>query len=256
MRTQTWSPAQYLKFETERTRPARDLLAQIAVSDPGRVVDVGCGPGNSTALLAGRWPDAEIVGFDTSETMLAESRSRLPSARFEYGDAATWLPQPGTGVVFANAVYQWIDGHIGHFARIVEALESGAVLAVQMPDNLMQPMHVISREVAARPRFAAVLTGVARDPLPPVAAYYDVLSARARRVDIWHTIYQHVMPDVGAIVEWVKGTGLGPFLQRLDAGEQAAFLEQYAAEVEAAYRPAADGRVLMAFPRLFLIAER
>jgi trans-aconitate 2-methyltransferase len=256
MRTQTWSPAQYLKFEDERTRPARDLLAQVRQDAPRGVVDIGCGPGNSTALLAARWPGADVMGIDTSDAMLAEARARLPDARFEPGDAASWLPGAGVDVVFANAVYQWVPDHLHQLARVAAQLEAGAVLAVQMPDNLMQPMHVLMRAVAARAPFAAKLAGAARDPLPPVAAYYEALTPHARRVDIWHTVYNHAMADAAAIVEWIKATGLGPFLQRLDAAEKEAFLALYSAEIARAYPPAADGRVLMAFPRLFIIAER
>jgi trans-aconitate 2-methyltransferase len=253
---QAWSPSVYLKFENERTRPARDLLAQVPVAAPRRVVDVGCGPGNSTELLSARWPDAEIVGFDSSEAMLAEARKRLPSATFVHADASTWLPEPGTDVVFANAVYQWIPQHIESFARVLQSLESGAVLAVQMPDNLMQPMHVLMREVAANAPFAAKLEGAARAPLPPVGTYYDALAPCARRIDIWHAIYVHVLGGPADIVEWVKGTGLNPFLQRLDATEQEAFLATYLEAVTVAYPRQADGKVLMPFNRLFLVAER
>jgi trans-aconitate 2-methyltransferase len=251
-----WSPGQYLKFEDERTRPGRDLLAQVRHDAPGRVVDAGCGPGNSTALLAERWPDADIVGFDTSETMLAEARKRLPKARFKQADATVWLPEVKTGVVFANAIYQWIPNHLQQFARILDRLEPDGVLAVQMPDNLMEPLHVLMREIASRPAFRKKLAGAPRGPLPKVEAYYDVLTAHARRVDIWHTVYNHVMADASAIVEWIRGTGLNPFLQRLDAAEQEAFLAAYMAEIEAAYPRSADGKVLMSFPRLFIIAER
>ena len=159
------------------------------------MVDVGCGPGNSTELLTARWPEADVLGLDTSETMLAEARKRLPGA------VRAAMPRPGcpsgTGVVFANAVYQWIPRHKQQFARIVESAEPGAVLAVQMPDNLMQPLHVLMREVAARPAFAKKLAGAPRGPLPKVGAYYDALAPHARRVDIWHTVYNHVMDDAG-----------------------------------------------------------
>lgn len=251
-----WNPGQYLKFEDERTRPARDLLAQVPVEAPRLVVDVGCGPGNSTELLATRWPAARLVGLDTSETMLEAARKRLPAARFERADATTWVPEPGTDVVFANATYQWIPEHVPQLARVLSHLESGAVLAVQMPDNLMQPMHVLMRAVAGAMPFAAKLAGAARAPLPPVGVYYDALSPHAARIDIWHTIYNHVMADAAAIVEWIKGTGLNPFLQRLDADEQQVFLAAYLAEIERAYPPAADGRTLMNFSRLFIVAER
>lgn len=251
-----WSPAQYLKFEDERTRSARDLLAQVPHQAPRKVVDVGCGPGNSTELLVERWPHAEVMGFDTSESMLAEARKRLPKARFEQADASAWLPSPGTEVVFANAVYQWIPGHLQQFARIVERLDQGGVLAVQMPDNLMEPLHVLMREVAARPQFLKKLAGAPRGPLPKVSAYYDALIPYARRVDVWHIVYNHVMSGPSAIVDWIGGTGLTPFLQRLEPPEQREFLAAYTAEIEKAYPRAADGKILMAFPRLFIIAER
>jgi trans-aconitate 2-methyltransferase len=255
-RSVTWSPAQYLKFEDERTRSARDLLAQVPHQAPRKVVDVGCGPGNSTELLIERWPDADIMGFDLSETMLAEARKRLPKARFEQADASVWLPPPDTEVVFANAVYQWIPGHLQQFARIVEHLDVGGVLAVQMPDNLMDTLHVLMREVAARPAFLKKLAGAPRGPLPKVGAYYEALTPHARRVDVWHIVYNHVMSGPAAIVEWIRGTGLNPFLQRLEPPEQEAFLAAYTAEIEKAYPRSADGKVLMAFPRLFIVAER
>jgi len=256
MKTDTWSPAAYLKFEDERTRPAQDLLARVANERPHLVVDVGCGPGNSTQLLVARFPGAEIVGFDTSQAMLAEARQRVPSARFEFADAASWAPDPGTGVVFANAVYQWIPDHLDVLPRVLERLEPGGTLAVQMPDNLMEPLHVLMRDVAASGPWAAKLADAARAPLPPVRAYYDALAPHARRLDIWHTIYNHVMPNAAAIVEWVKSTGLGPFLARLDETEKPDFLAAYGKAIETAYPPAADGNVLMRFPRLFIVAER
>lgn len=251
-----WSPSVYLKFEDERTRPARDLLAQVRLVDPRRVVDVGCGPGNSTELLVADFPDSDILGFDTSEAMLTEARQRVPTARFEVADAATWLPAPGTDLVFANAVYQWIPDHLRVLPRVLERLAPDGMLAVQMPDNLMDNMHVLMREVAAGGSWAAKLADAARAPLPKAAAYYDALAPHASRVDIWHSIYNHVLPSAAAIVEWVKGTGLNPFLARLDASEQTEFLAAYLAAIENAYKPAADGKVLMRFSRLFIIAER
>lgn len=256
MSTQAWSPDLYLKFEDERTRPARDLLAQVPLTNPRMVVDMGCGPGNSTALLAARWPDAALVGLDNSDAMLEAAATRVPIARFATADAASWLPEPGTDVVFANAVYQWVPGHMELFPWIVESLEPQGILAVQMPDNLMQPMHLLMREVAARVPFAEKLAGAARAPLPPVSAYYDALAGSSRRLDIWHTIYNHVLPDAAAIVEWVRGTGLGPFLMPLNEEERASFLGAYTEAIEQVYPPAADGKVLMSFSRLFIIAQR
>lgn len=251
-----WSPATYLKFEDERTRPARDLLAQVPLATPAQVVDMGCGPGNSTELLVARWPSAQVVGLDNSPNMLAEAQRRVPGARFATADAATWVPEPGTDLVFANAIYQWVPAHIEVFPRILAALPEGGVLAVQMPDNMAEPSHVLMREVAASGPWAERLAGAARLPLPPVKTYYDRLKPFARRVEIWHTAYNHMLENPAAIVEWVRGTGLRPFIDPLAPDDRAAFLSAYLERIAAAYPPTVEGKVILRFPRLFIVAVR
>ena len=251
-----WSAAQYLLYADERTRPARDLLAQISVDDAQRVVDIGCGPGNSTELLIARWPHAEVSGFDTSPAMLADARKRLPNVEFFEADAGTWMPDGDVDVVFANAIFQWLPDHQQFLARILSGMKPGAVLAVQMPDNLAEPTHRLMSETARAMPFAAKLIDAARVPLPPVSSYYDALTACGASVDIWHTIYNHPMKDAAAIVEWVKSTGLRPFLAPLDDAEQAQFLQAYQTAIDAAYPPTADGTRLLRFPRLFIVARK
>lgn len=249
-----WSPTQYLKFADERTRAARDLLAQVPLPAPKRVADIGCGPGNSTELLAGRWPDAAVVGFDTSPDMIAEARRRLPGAAFDVADVRHWQPAGKVDVIFANAVLQWLPDHAAVMLRLMDCLAPGGVLAVQMPDNVAEPSHRLMRETAESLPFAKKLAGAARPPLPPAVFYYDLLKPKAARVDVWHTIYNHPMADAGAIVEWVKGTGLKPFVDPLSPGERALFLSRYREGIEAAYPGSPEGSMLLRFPRLFLVA--
>jgi trans-aconitate 2-methyltransferase len=251
-----WSAAQYLKFEDERTRPARDLLAQVPLENPKRVVDIGCGPGNSTELLAARWPDANVTGIDTSPDMLAKARARLPGVGFFHADAADWVPDAPADVIFANAVFQWLPEHPAVLSRLMDRLAPGGVLAVQMPDNLTEASHRTMRETAAAMPFKDMLEGAARGPLPPVGFYYDLLIGKSARLDIWHTMYNHPLAGAEAIVEWLKSTGLKPFLDPLDEAARETFLADYLARLREAYPPRKDGKVLLCFPRLFIVATR
>ena len=253
-----WSAQQYLKFEDERTRPSRDLLAQIPIADARRVVDIGCGPGNSTELLVKRWPQAEVTGIDTSADMLRQARERLPKQKFVEANISHWAPPEKTDVLFANAIFQWVPGHLKQLQRLLGALPSGGVLAVQMPDNLDEPVHVLLREIAKTGPWREQLADKSRmrDALPTPGGYYDALRPLCMRLDIWHTIYNHVLDDAAAVVEWVKGTGLRPFLDPLEAPERKQYLAEYTARITTAYPPQQDGKVLLKFPRLFIVAVR
>ncbi len=251
-----WSPETYLKFEDERTRPARDLLNAVPLAVPSFVVDIGCGPGNSTELLVERFPRARHLGYDTSPAMLAKARARLPGTVFLQADAGSFRPDTPPDLMFANAVFQWLPAHLDLFVRLMEDLAPGGVLAVQMPDNIAEPSHALMREVAASGRWAEKLRSAAREPLPPVRRYYEALKPHCRRLDIWHTIYNHPLADAAAVVEWVRSTGLKPFLDPLDDGERAGFLAAYTARVAEAYPPLQGGGVLLRFPRLFIVATR
>jgi trans-aconitate 2-methyltransferase len=253
-----WDATLYLKYEDERTRPARDLLAQVPIAEASLAFDLGCGPGNSTKLLAARFSQAEIIGIDSSAEMLERARQALPNVSFEMANLATWRPERPADLIFANAVFQWVPDHLRVLRELVEALPSGGILAVQMPDNVAEPAHVLMRETAEDRAWTEKLAAAegTREIVRTPAVYYDGLRPFCRHVDIWHTIYYHVLADAPAIVEWMMGTGLRPYLGLLGERERRDFLTAYTARIDAAYPPLADGRVVLPFPRLFLVAVR
>ena len=253
-----WNPELYLRFEAERTRPAIELLSRIDISNPSVVTDLGCGPGNSAALLARRWPDASVVGVDSSLAMLEKARNLLPSCRFDAADIASWTADKPCDVIFANASLQWVPHHEKLIPRLVSQLAGNGVLAVQMPDNLDEPSHVLMREVAAGSWKEKIGdTSTVRTRLLSADRYYDLLVASGcRRVDMWKTVYFHVMPATESIVEWLKSTGLRPFLEPLNEQEKRDFLWQYLKKLRKAYPERRDGNVLLPFPRFFFVATR
>jgi trans-aconitate 2-methyltransferase len=253
-----WSPTQYLKFEDERSRPARDLLAQVPLGEARRVVDIGCGPGNSTELLAERFPEAELLGLDSSPEMLVAARKRLPRAKFVEADIGKWSPQEPVDLVFANAVFQWVPDHLEVLRRLFAGQAPGGVLAIQVPDNFTEPSHTAMAEAAKSTPWADRLAAAAgvRDVIPAPAAYYDRLKPLAARVDVWHTFYNHPLAGPGAIVEMLRSTGLRPYLELLGHDEQQEFLKDYERRIAVAFPPLVDGKVLLRFPRLFLVAVR
>lgn len=260
-----WNPALYLRFASERTRPAAELLARVPLNPAQvrHVVDLGCGPGNSTELLVSRFVDARVMGIDNSDAMLEAARKQLPQATFVAADMAAWAPAAGQApdLIYANASLQWVGAHAQLIPRLFAQLAPGGVLAIQMPDNRQEPSHRLMRELAQLPEFVAHIGGAAatRTDILPIGAYYDLLAtpqAHAASVDVWHTVYQHPMESPAAIVQWLRSTGLKPFVEGLPAALQPDFLAEYERRVDAAYPVRADGQRLLAFPRLFLVAQR
>jgi len=221
-----WNPELYRRFEDERTRPARELLARVTLTDAARVYDLGCGPGNSTELLVERFPGAKVVGTDNAEAMLASARKRLPACAFELSDIAQWQPADPPDLIYANAALQWVADHETLIPRLFKALAPGGVLAIQMPDNRDEPTHRLMREVASLDPWASCIGNAAaiRTTLLALNAYYDLLAAEAAEVDVWRTAYQHPMDTPAAIVEWVRSTGLRPFIDPLSPEYRDGFL--------------------------------
>jgi trans-aconitate 2-methyltransferase len=249
-----WDPARYLAYADERGRPFLDLLARVRASRPRRVVDLGCGPATLTALLAERWPEAEVVGVDSSPEMVAAAAA-VPGVRVELGDLRDWHPDEPVDVLVSNATLQWVPGHLDLLPRLVAALAPGGEVAVQVPGNFDEPSHALRRELAAEPRFAPFLAGV---PVP-ASSGPEVWLARLQdlgcEVDAWETTYLHVLNGEDPVFGWVSGTGARPTLQALPDGLREEFEAELRRRLRAAYPPGPHGTVLR-FRRVFAVARR
>jgi trans-aconitate 2-methyltransferase len=249
----TWDEKQYAKFLDARTRPSRELLGRVPLEAAKRVVDLGCGPGNSTQLLWERWPNAKVTGVDSSAEMLRSARELAPNIEWVQSDLRAYRPEGPIDVLFANAVFQWLPDHERLLIDLLGWLAPGGAFAFQMPYNANEPTHRWMRELSGP--WSEKLMSVKRDaPVETPAFYYDVLAPRAKSVDIWQTRYEQVMPDAKAIVEWVKGTGLRPYLEALEGEEREAYLKGYLEAVDGSYPVRKDGQRLFPFPRLFVVA--
>ena len=252
-----WDPSQYLKFADSRTRPAAELLARVQLDSPSRIVDLGCGPGNSTELLAQRWPGASIRGVDNSMDMLTAAQKAHPDWVWEASDIASWVPREPLDLIFSNAALHWVSHHDSLLPSLMNQLSKGGVLAIQMPRNFQAPAHRMIRQIAEDGPWQGILAGVDEwnPPLEP-AGYYAILTPHSRAIDIWETEYVQVMDSAAAIAEWIKGSTLRPFLDRLSEDQQSQFLARYTEALEVAYPLQADGRVLFPFKRIFIVAKR
>ncbi len=254
----TWNPHQYLKFDDERTRPCRDLVARIRLKDPKRIIDLGCGPGNSTQVLAGNWPTAEITGLDSSEQMIRNASEKHPSQKWEIGNIHDWSAKQPYDLVFSNAAYQWVPDHAQLMPRLIRQVAPGGIFAFQVPANINAPSHELMRSMAASAAWKSRFPEKIREWYAHgLSFYYDVLVEQASHLDLWTTEYFHILEGPEAIVEWYKGTGLRPFLDHLpDEADRQAFLADYLSVVEQAFPRRQDGHVLFPFQRLFVIATR
>ncbi len=254
-----WDPQQYGRYADERGRPFRDLLAQVGAADPRHVVDLGCGPGNLTALLAQRWPSARAEGLDSSPDMVATARNatRDTAIHFEVGDVRAWEPAADVDVVVTNAVLQWVPGHRELVLRWADALPAGGWLALQVPGNFDAPAHELLRQLSESPRWRDRLSGVPRlaDAVLTPRQYAATLAAAGLVPDVWETTYLHRLTGDDAVLEWMRGTGLRPLLAALPEAEVPAFEAEYRALLRAAY-PVEDGVATYEFRRVFAVGHR
>lgn len=252
-----WDPRQYLRFAGHRLRPAVDLLSRIDLSDPKRVVDLGCGAGNVTALLRDRWPAAAVTGVDDSAEMLARAREAAPEVDWVEADIAAWTPAAPPDLIYSNAALHWLGGHDTLFPRLLGSVAEGGALAVQMPRNFGAPSHTLMADAArAGPWRATLEPLLGPSPVAEPAFYFDLLAPEAVALDIWETEYLHVLEGDDPVAEWTKGTWLRPLLDALDGPDRSAFEADYRDRLHHAYPRRADGRTLFPFRRLFLVATR
>lgn len=246
-----WDPGPYHRFAAERSRPFGELLARVHTDHPAYVVDLGCGSGELTAVLAQRWPAAEVEGVDSSAAMLAEAVHR-PGLRFTEADLAIWRPERPPDVVVSSAALQWVEGHEQVLRELAATLAPEGWLAVQVPVNFDAPSHRLLREIAGRWRPDLALR---RAPVLDPIGYADLFTELGLQVDAWETTYLQLLSGPDPVLEWVKGTALRPVLAALPAADQPGFLAEYGAALRSAYPTTARG-TYFPFRRIFAVAQR
>lgn len=252
-----WDPSQYLKFAGERLRPAIDLLQRIPAEAPDTVVDLGCGAGNLAPMFLQRWPTCRLLGVDGSPEMLAKARADHPQAKFEQADVGAWKPQAPVDVLYSNATLHWLDEHEKLFPRLLESVKPGGWLAVQMPRNFEAASHTACTETIEQgPWRSKLFPHLRRKPTQAPEFYWNVLKDKTAALDIWECEYLQVLKGENPVAEFVKGSWLKQFLDRLQEPEKSAFESDYRSRVIKQYKKEADGSTLFPFRRLFIVARR
>ncbi len=255
MGAHSWDPDRYLAYADERARPFVDLVGRIAATDPRRVVDLGCGPGNLTRMLAERWPAADVHGLDSSAEMVARAKSPGSGGiRYDVADLRGWWAAEPVDVLLSNATLQWVPGHLDLLPRLVAQVAPGGWFAFQVPGNFDEPSHRLLQELGADDRFADHLRDIARPAAHGPQTYLESLCDLGCRVDAWETTYLHVLSGEDPVFAWISGTGARPALQALPGDLRPTFEEEYKQLLRDAYPPGPHGTVLP-FRRVFVVAQ-
>lgn len=251
----TWDPERYLTYADERGRPFVDLVSRLDVAEPLRVVDLGCGPGRLTRILRDRWPEAEVVGLDSSPEMIERANAEhIAGVRFELADLREWTPPEPVDVLISNATLQWVPGHLGLLPDLVDHVAEGGWLAFQVPGNFAEPSHVLLHQLGADQRFSPYLQGIARPDGHGPADYLEALLDLRCRADAWETTYLHVLHGEDPVFTWISGTGARPTLQALPGELRDEFVVEYKQMLRDAYPAGRHGTVLP-FRRVFAVAQ-
>jgi trans-aconitate 2-methyltransferase len=253
-----WNPELYLKYRDERTQPSIDLISKIDFDYyPQSILDLGCGPGNSSQQLLQRWPDAKLTGVDNSVNMIERARDSFPQNNWVIADAVTYSPDIQFDIVFSNATIQWIPNHEKLFAKLFDLIAEQGVLAIQVPRFNEMPLSGAIEKVAGQSRWREATKACAdlftyRD----AGYYYDLMSQYFKKIDLWQTDYFHTMSSHSSILEWIRSTGLKPYLDCLSEAEKPFFEDELLSAVKADYPLQKDGKVLFPFKRLFMVGYR
>lgn len=253
-----WDNDQYLKFKAQRTQPAIDLAARIPLEDPSEIIDVGCGPGNSSRVLKNRFPDAHVLGADSSENMLTRAREDNPDMDFVLLDAGGDMSgyDGRFDVVFSNACLQWVPEHRELLPKLFALLKEGGALAVQIPMNYDEPIHRTLTELTGSAEWRGKL-GIPRlFHTLSQEEYFDVISRLTDDFEMWQTTYFHRMPDHAAIMDWYRATGMRPYLEALNERDSAEFERQVLERVQREYEVRENGEIIFRFPRFFFVAKK
>jgi trans-aconitate 2-methyltransferase len=250
--TATWDPTLYLRHEDDRSRPYFDLLARIGL-EPRTIVDLGCGPGHLTAVLRDRWPEASIVGVDSSPEMIADAQAR-GDAEYVLADVAEWSPDGPVDLIISNALFQWVDDDLRVIAALADHVAPGGAFAIQVPNNGDAPSHRLLHEVSSRPPYAEHTEGLHDRRGRGPQDYLEMFTEKGWSVDAWETTYLHVLQGDDPVFSWISGTGARPILQALPDGLREEFVADYKAALRLAYPQRPWGTVLP-FARTFAVAR-
>ncbi|MDE6726986.1 MAG: methyltransferase domain-containing protein [Oscillospiraceae bacterium] len=252
-----WNSDLYLKFKTQRTQPAIDLAARLE-GDPHEIIDLGCGPGNSTRVLKNRFSNAHIIGADQSENMLQKARAENPDMEFVQLDLSGDISEYNGkfDVVFSNACFQWLSDHRDLLPRVFKLLKQGGTLAAQIPMNFDEPIHKIIQRISENEKWSDKFPEKRIFGTLTVSEYHDIISCLTDDFELWQTTYCHRMPSIASIIEWYRSTGLRTYLAALDEADGAEFIADVSAELEREYHKQANGEIIFRFPRFFFIAKR
>jgi trans-aconitate 2-methyltransferase len=254
----SWNPDLYLQFKEERTQPAHDLAARISLEKPRQIVDLGCGPGNSTQVLRDRWPDADILGVDNSPEMIEKARATCLEGSWLLADLQEWNPEDSWDIVFSNATLQWIPNHARLIPKLYSLVRKEGTLAVQLPANQEAPLQIALVEVSRRKEWKELTSGC-EDLIVYRSAgfYYDILSTLSPKIFLWKTNYYHVLANHQGLIDWYSSTGMKTYLERLpEEAQKESFRAQVLEACRDSYPAQKDGRILYPFERLFFIAYK